>query len=215
MLDLSCINQSLWIYIINIIYHVIWLHVWPNNKNIENIIVLSRSNYWILCKTLFIVCSGMATGGMGAECHADSEKIAKNREKEGEIRKIGEKKKKNREEKAKVGKVLSLRSFWQIGLATLLIVWLRFGTQWHSCHDVEKLEESVLCVCWGVCGVGRVCVWWGVWGKCVWGGDACVGVGCVVRFFVCFVLNLNLHWGPCCSKLLQLFFIAPPLHILH
>ena len=96
MLDLSCINQSLWIYIINIIYHVIWLHVWPNNKNIENIIVLlSRSNYCIHCKTLLKVCSSVATGGTGgAECHPDSEKIAKNLEKEGEIGKIGKKRRK-------------------------------------------------------------------------------------------------------------------------
>ena len=60
-------------------------------------------------------------GQEGQSATPDSEKIAKNREKEGKIRK----KRKNREEKAKIGKFLSLCPSWQIGLApglaTLLI----------------------------------------------------------------------------------------------
>ena len=56
-------------------------------------------------------------GIKGAECPFDSEKIAKNRGKEGENQEKNGKKSGKGE---KIGKVLSLCPFWQIGLATLL-----------------------------------------------------------------------------------------------
>ena len=71
--------------------------------------------------------SGVATGGQGGQSATpDSEKFAKNLEKEGNNQEKSGKKRKNREEKVKIGKVLSLCPSWQTGLATLLCIkqWL-------------------------------------------------------------------------------------------
>ena len=72
---------------------------------------------------LAVTFSGIATGvARGQSAIPDSEKIANNREREG---KNQEKKRKNREDKAKIRKVLSLCPSWHIGLATLLVTFIR------------------------------------------------------------------------------------------
>ena len=72
--------------------------------------------------------------GGGQSATPDSEKIAKNQEKELENQEKSGKKRRNREEKTKIGKVFSFFSFcpsWQIRLVTLLpMIFSNYSLLW-------------------------------------------------------------------------------------